>query len=130
MKRAATIEKAYFRATSQLALGSGSTQISELLNEIVGPRLCLVEVRRADGCFTFAVDADWAEMGIGLSQFDPSDDELSSLPLPRAALRAVVAGWPTDWDRIGDPRMEVHLSEDLVPHVSLLEDQPVFDLSD
>ena len=129
MKCVASIEKAYFRATSQLAVGSGSTQVSDLLLELVGPQLCLVEVRRPDGCFTFAVDAGWAEMALVLNNVDTSHD-LSSLQLPRSALRAVLAGWPSDWDEISDPRLEVHLSEDLVPHVSLSEDERVLDLTD
>ena len=130
MKRVANIERAYFRATSHLASGYGSTQISELLLEMVGPRLCLLEVRRPDGRFTLAVDADWAEMVTGLGEIDEREDDLASLQLPRSALRAVIAGWPTDWDDLGQPRLEVHVSEDLLPHISLLEDDLVFDLTD
>lgn len=110
-------------------MGPGSTQISDLLLELVGPRLCLVEVRRADGCFTFAVDADWAEMVMDLGSVGDTD-ELCSLQLPRSALRAVLAGWPSHWDEIGEPRLEVHLSEDLVPHVSLSDNQLILDLTD
>lgn len=130
MKRVASIERAYFRATSHLASGSGSTQISELLLEIVGPRLCLLEVCRPEGHFTFAVDAEWAEMATHLGEMDEGDDDLASLQLPRSALRAVIAGWPTEWDDIDQPRLKVHVSEDLVPHVSLLEEDLVFDLTD
>ncbi len=116
---AAMIERAYFCTTAQLGLGAGSTQLSELLLELIGTQLCLVEVRRPDGRYTFAVDADWAEMAIGLGQQGVADEELAGLQLPRSALRAVIAGWPADWDGDGEPRLGVHLSEDLVPHVSL-----------
>jgi hypothetical protein len=131
VKGAARITNAYFCAPSELAFGSGSTQLSELLSKLIGTRLCLVEVDRTDGHFTFAVDADWAEMGL-LSAGDgaPSEDELPSFQLPRSALRAVVAGWPADWDDVLEPRIEVHVSKDLVPHLSLADDQLVIDLSD
>ncbi|MBT8240691.1 MAG: hypothetical protein KJN63_05645 [Acidimicrobiia bacterium] len=124
MNRAAHVQRAYFQTTSRLARGIGSTQISELLLEVAGPRLCLVELERADGCFTFAVDTDWAEMGLDL-RATPCREVDCSLPLPRSALRAVIAGWPAHWDTIERPRVNVHLSEDLVPHVSLSTDDRV-----
>ena len=91
--------------------------------------MCLVEIKRAEGCFTFAVDAEWAEMGMDLMATSCSGMDCSA-QLPRSALRAVIAGWPAQWDMIEKPRLEVHLSEDLVPHISLSADQPLADLSD
>lgn len=124
--RATPISKAYFVCTDELARGPGSTLVQNLLQEVAGPQLCLVEVMREEGPFTLAVDSGWAELGMqvtgGTACCDFANPDLADLvgmELPRPALRAVIDGWPDQWDDEPDPHIDVHLTEDNIPHVSL-----------
>lgn len=117
----AAIHDAYFTSALDLSKGPGSALISTLLGEVAGEWLCIVEIERADGQFSLILDAKWAVLSLQSSGLLADDDDSSDGALPRLALLAVIAGWPKDWDKTAKPKMGVHLSDDMIPHVSLSE---------
>lgn len=122
MLHQAAICRAYFTDPLLLANGRGSALVSELLCELAGERICTLEIERSDGRFSLAIDADWADLGLqvsGLLLAQPGTME--DHPLPRTVLHAVIAGWPQDWDAPTNPRISLHLSDDMIPHVSIAE---------
>ena len=123
MLHQAAICKAYFIDPLDLSNGRGSALISQLITELAGPRVCVLEIERDDGRFCLILDAGWADLGVQVASISSSaglgsaaDDQL-----PRAALHAVIAGWPSDWDHPVDPGIDLYVSEDLIPHVSLAD---------
>ena len=121
MLHQAAICHAFFTNPGKLAKGPGSALVSGLLQEIAGNYLCILEIERPDGRFSLVLDTAWAALGLQVSALDGCDELNDSVPLPRSALRAVVAGWALDWDEQINPTLGVHLSDDDIPHVSLSE---------
>lgn len=123
MLHQAAICKAYFVDPLELSGGRGSALVSQLISEIAGPRVCVLEIERADGRFCLVLDAGWADLGVYVRSISDRSvmASLAHRPLPRAALHAVIAGWPADWDHPVDPELDLHLSDDLIPHVSLAD---------
>lgn len=127
MLEGATIERAYFQRAAELAGGPGAILIGQFLASWVGERCCLVQITRTEGRFTLVLDPEWAELGLDLRGISKGSADLD-MDLPRSSLRAVIHGWPEGWAELEDPDLELHLSDDEVPHVTLTDgtrsDQP------
>lgn len=124
MLRDAIIERAYFQHADELTDGPGAVLIGQFLSSWVGERSCLVQITRDEGRFTLVLDPDWAELGLGLRALTGASSAELDMDLPRSTLRAVIRGWPEYWGQLKDPHLEVHLSDDDVPHVALTEGGP------
>lgn len=121
MLERATIDRAYFLRTDKLTGGPGVSLIGRFLASSVGERSCLVLITRPDGKFTLVLDPEWTELAMTQSTGSVDIGEQLDIDLPRSALRAVVEGWPDEWERFRDPALELHLSDDEVPHLWLTE---------
>lgn len=121
MLERATIDRAYFLRTDKLTGGPGVSLIGRFLASSVGERSCLVLITRPDGKFTLVIDPEWTELALAQSAGSGDIADQPDIDLPRSALRAVIEGWPDEWERFRDPALELHLSDDDLPHLWLME---------
>jgi len=90
--------------------------IDTYLGDNIDGDYAMVEIERAEGHFTLVVDAGFIELARSAERENP--DLVEDLTLPRATLRAVVAGWPDEWCS-ADRHLHVHHSVDHIPHLTL-----------
>ena len=113
------IDRVYFQHTAQLAAGPGSALIQEFLLATLGIRICLALIHRPDGKFTLVLDNEWVGLGVRIRDLDPSETLANDFEIPRQAMKAVIAGWPGDWDADASPTLSTHYSTDRIPHLSV-----------
>lgn len=113
------IERVFFKSTDQLAVGPGSALIQDFLSTAVGRRVCLVLIDRPDGQFTLVIDNEWVGLGFRIRNLEPGATLADDFEIPRHAMKAVIAGWPDDWDADQTPALVTHYSADSIPHLSV-----------
>lgn len=74
--------------------------------------MCLANIDSLGRKYTLVLDLDWVALAIEVD-LQP-DDLIDDLPLPRAAMRAVINGWSTN-EAFEQPAPR--WSEDGIPHV-------------
>lgn len=74
--------------------------------------MCLASIDSSGRKYTLLLDLDWVALAVEVD-LQP-DDLIDDLPLPRAAMRAVINGWSTD-QPFDDPAPR--WSDDGIPHV-------------
>lgn len=95
---------------------AGSRAIVDYLERNVGDDCAVAEIERPEGRFSLVLDGNWLQLAHAAHEQTPA--LLDDLALPRNAVRAVVAGWQSDWEACsGD--LTVDLSPDHVPHLRL-----------
>ena len=81
--------------------------------------VCLVHIESPERRYTLVLDLDWVAMAVEVGK--RSSEFTDDLPLPRAAIRAVINDWSVN-QRFDDSA--VRWSKDRIPHVGypLLDD--------
>lgn len=74
--------------------------------------MCLVNVESSDRRYTLVLDLDWVSLAVDVHQ--QPGELIGDLPLPRAAVHAVVNGWSVN--HLFDESV-VRWSDDNIPHV-------------
>ena len=76
-------------------------------------------IDRPDGKFTLVLDNEWIGLGVRIRDLDPGATLADDFEIPRHAVKAVIAGWPGDWDADASPTLSTHYTADNIPHLSV-----------
>lgn len=74
--------------------------------------MCLVSVESSNRRYTLVLDLEWVALAVDVDQ--QPGELIGDLPLPRAAVHAVVSGWSPN-DAFAEP--VTRWSDDDIPHV-------------
>ncbi len=81
--------------------------------------MCLALIDRPDGKFTLVLDNEWVGLGSSIRDLESGESLTDDFEIPRLAMKAVIAGWPGDWDADASPSLSTHYSADNIPHLSV-----------
>lgn len=113
------VASARIHGANSAIYGAGGQAVADYLISVAGENYAVVEIERCEGRFSLILDAEWVRLAQSTSNLDLVRD----LALPRNVVRAVVAGWATDWSYASSD-LEIEHSSDAIPHLRLKSLRP------
>lgn len=88
------------------------------LDELIAAGAAFALLSRISFRYSLAIDQEWLTFTQEVKRTQ-GRHVLEGVDLPRTVIRAVVEGWPDDWDQHASRPCSVSLSGDRIPHIAL-----------